>query len=203
MIIIAGPNGAGKTTLIKSFSLKCRANKLDISIAPNPDDPTKTDLSSIGKQKIMITHIEDCLQKGKSVLFETTGASRSSILREIQEGKNRGYRIYFWYLWLPDTLYAKDRVKWRAKEGGHFVPFNDITRRYNSSMENIFDFIKKSDKSIIIDGSGNGQSRFIAYINNKTLTIKLKDLLIWNKMCVKNPKLKELISKLEVSCGSN
>lgn len=118
LYVIAGPNGAGKTTLIRTFSNNLMER--DIDVAPNPDDPSSPHLSAFEKQRIMREYIDSCLSTKKSVLFETTGAGKSSVLKMMKRARDRGYQIIFWYLWLPNAQLAIERVRVRFRERRSF-----------------------------------------------------------------------------------
>jgi predicted ABC-type ATPase len=49
-----------------------------------------------------------------------------------------GYRVVMFFLWLPNADMAVARVENRVKEGGHGVPPDDVRRRYQAGVRNLF-----------------------------------------------------------------
>lgn len=187
--IICGPNGAGKTTLIRTFAER-RINE-DFYIAPNPDDPNRPDLSSMEKQKVMLSFVYKCLEEGKSFIFETTGSGKNSVLRILKEGKIKGYTTTVWYLWLPSPDIAEKRVNFRYREGGHYVPRNEIQKRYDNGIENLSTFIRKADRAIIIDRSKGSSGRLVAS-KSKNCNLRVNNYKTWDVICSINKNLKNL-----------
>ena len=52
--------------------------------------------------------------------------------------KANGYRVVLFFLWLPNADMAVARVENRVQEGGHGVPAEDIRRRYQAGVRNLF-----------------------------------------------------------------
>ena len=52
--------------------------------------------------------------------------------------KEKGYKIHIYFLWIPGSQLAIDRVKDRVAQGGHNVPVVDIKRRFGRSMKKFF-----------------------------------------------------------------
>lgn len=67
--------------------------------------------------------------------------------------KDNGYEIHLIYLVLDSIEEAKKRVTIRVQNGGHFVPENEIYKRYFQGFENLddhfafFDFVDVFDCS--------------------------------------------------------
>jgi predicted ABC-type ATPase len=69
--------------------------------------------------------------------FETTLATRSYKHR-ILEAKMKNYNVTLLFFWLKNPELAKERVKTRVMEGGHFIPEDVIERRYYKGIRNLF-----------------------------------------------------------------
>ncbi len=150
--IIAGPNGAGKTTASKFlltdvFKTNIFLNADIIAAEINPAEPEKV---AIKAGRIMLEKIDEQLEARKTFAIETTLASRS-YLNLIKRAQLSGYEIILYFFYLPSAEMAKERVKLRVSEGGHYIPENIIERRYYSGIKNLFDYIPVADRWYIYE----------------------------------------------------
>lgn len=139
LYIIAGCNGAGKTTA--SFTvlpemLNCRefVNADEIAKGLSPFNPEGV---AIQAGRLMIDRILHLLKEGQTFAYETTLATRSYV-NLIQRAQKRGYfvTLLFFSLSTPDQAIA--RVAKRVSLGGHNIPTEVITRRYDAGLQNFF-----------------------------------------------------------------
>ncbi|NOU69309.1 hypothetical protein GC096_35420 [Paenibacillus sp. LMG 31461] len=151
MTVFAGCNGAGKSTLIDHYG-----DTFDNLINPdlyarviNPENPRKADLAA---GKLALKAIRDCLENRKSLAVETT-LSSDFYLKRMQEAREKGYRIIFYYIGLQDVQMHIDRVRTRVIEGGHFIATSDILRRYDTSLSNLKKAISLADYAVVLDNS--------------------------------------------------
>ncbi len=131
IIIIGGPNGAGKTTAARKFLphvIRRRAflNADEIARQLAPDDPESAAFAA-GRQ--LLRQLNEFVQSETSFAIETTcsGKSYVPVLKRCVEN---GWKIIFYYLWLPSPENSVARVANRVREGGHFIPREDIQRRF-------------------------------------------------------------------------
>lgn len=54
--------------------------------------------------------------------------------------KNNGYDLHLIFLCLDSIQEAKKRVAIRVENGGHYVPENEIEKRYNDGYNNLNSF---------------------------------------------------------------
>jgi predicted ABC-type ATPase len=151
-------------------------------------------MSSFYKQKLMLNFVNDCISKHHNVIFETTGAGHNSIIKIMDKASLRGYSIMFWYLYLPDVLISKERVRLRCKEGGHFVQDSEVERRYCRGLENIHLFFNKADAFVVIDRSRGTNGRLIASKKTKNGATAVNNHEVWDDLCSKNGNLVEYVS---------
>ena len=134
LYIVAGANGSGKTTFAKRF-----AKFHDLHFI-NADEIAKSlDNNDIGKHKlqagkIFFRELHRCLQKEESFVIETT-LSGKYLVKYIDRAKNLGFFVSLIYLFLETPKTNILRVKHRVLNGGHFVPEDDIIRRFYRSKE--------------------------------------------------------------------
>ena len=155
LYIIAGPNGAGKTTA--SFSLlpdmlgcKEYVNADEIARGISPFNPEGV---AIEAGRIMLERIAELIDDNESFAFETT-LSTLSYVNTIKKCRAKGYNITLVFFWLSSPELAQERVLLRVSRGGHNVPPEVITRRYDKGIKNLLTlFIPICDDWIIADNS--------------------------------------------------
>lgn len=155
LYIIAGPNGAGKTTFAKEFLPKyahcsnfINADLIALGLAPF--SPAKVQIKA---GKLLIQQIDQFLKERIDFAFESTLAGKAYVPL-IKEAKAKGYSITIFYLSIPDSKLAQERIKQRVKEGGHHVPLVDIKRRFKRSWQNFISLYEPLANSwILFDNS--------------------------------------------------
>ena len=175
LYIIAGCNGAGKTTA--SFTilpevLGCKEfiNADEIAKGLSPFQPESV---AVQAGRIMLTRMDELLQKGETFAFETTLATKS-YKQKIEWAQANGYEVTLLFFWLDSPNIAKERVAQRVAEGGHNIPLETIERRYYNGIANLFTiYIDMVDICYIFDNS-EGRKELIAQKERH------KDILIYN-----------------------
>lgn len=155
LYVIAGPNGAGKTTFAREFLphfTNCQefVNADFIASGISPFAPRTAALEA---GRLMLKRIHALASHRHSFAFETTLSGRGylSLFREL---KATGYKIDLSYLWLSNVQLAIQRVHDRVRNGGHSVPEEDIRRRFNRGLKNLFgDYLPLLDSWKLIDNS--------------------------------------------------
>ncbi|MDX2196843.1 MAG: zeta toxin family protein [Cytophagales bacterium] len=181
LYIIGGCNGAGKTTasftiLPEIINCKEYVNADEIAKGLSPFQPEKVALEA---GRIMLNRISELLKNNTSFAFETT-LSTKSYKTKILDAKTNGYTTILLYFWLQNVDLAKERVKIRVYEGGHYIPPDIIERRYYKGIQNLFDiYLPIVDGAFIFDNS-IGTHELVAektvegnllYINEEKFTI--------------------------------
>ena len=175
LYIIAGCNGAGKTTA--SFTilpevLGCKEfiNADEIAKGLSPFQPESV---AVQAGRIMLTRMDELLQKGETFAFETTLATKS-YKQKIEWAQANGYEVTLLFFWLDSPNMAKKRVAQRVAEGGHSIPSQTIERRYHNGITNLFAiYIDMVDICYIFDNS-EGRKELIAQKERH------KDIVIYN-----------------------
>jgi predicted ABC-type ATPase len=157
LYIIAGCNGAGKTTAsytVLPEMLDCKEfiNADEIARGLSPFQPEKM---AIEAGRIMWGRIKELIKKQQDFAFETTLAPKS-YFNLIPEAQKNGYFVSLVFFWLNTVELAKERVKIRVNEGGHFIDEKTITRRYYSGLKNLLTlYLPIIDYWLVIDNSDN------------------------------------------------
>lgn len=137
--IIAGPNGSGKTTFAKMFLpeyVRC-VNFVNADLIAQGLAPFEPRAAAIKAGKLVLQQIREYADRGADFAFETTlsGKSYVSLLTDL---KAKGYSLHLFFLWIPTPELAIARIKDRVAEGGHYVPAEDVRRRFVRGISNFF-----------------------------------------------------------------
>ena len=121
--------------------------------------------------KNLLMRIRELIEKKIDFGFETTLSGRT-YLSIISQAKLAGYRVHIYFLWLPESQLALQRISNRVKEGGHNVPAMDVRRRFKLGPQNFFNgYAGLADMWIVFDNSGK-IPKLIAKYENERLQIK-------------------------------
>lgn len=137
IIIIAGPNGAGKTTFAREFL----PNEAGCPKFVNADliaaglSPFAPDVAAMKAARIMLESIKELEERGESFAFETT-LSGLTYAQRIRRWREAGYHVTLFFLSLPNSQMAIDRVAERVRQGGHDVSSEVIRRRFAAGLRN-------------------------------------------------------------------
>jgi predicted ABC-type ATPase len=140
LFILAGCNGAGKTTtakiLLPEFLGGIEFVNADIIAAQlNPEFPESVAFQA---GRIMLERVDVLLSEKSSFALETTLATKSYV-GLTKKAQSLGYEVVLMYFWLESYDIALKRVAKRVREGGHFIPDEDVKRRYEGGIRNLVD----------------------------------------------------------------
>jgi len=103
---------------------------------------------------MLLEQIDELTARRATFSVETTLAGRTYV-RRLEKMKASGYRVVFFFLWLPSADAAIARVESRVKQGGHAVPTDDVRRRYYAGLRNFFGIYRPlADDWWLYDASG-------------------------------------------------
>jgi len=109
--VLAGPNGAGKTTFATNFLpdfARCR-EFLNADLIAAGLSPFAPETQNFRAGKLLLNRINELNELRSDFGFETTLAGRS-YMRIFKNMKFYGYRIYLFFLWLPNADMAVARL---------------------------------------------------------------------------------------------
>ena len=117
-----------------------------------------------------------------------TVMSHPSKVELLEQAQAAGYRTYLYFVATDDPDINLSRVQSRVKLGGHPVPEDKITERYDRSLALLMDAIRRTNRAYIFDNSGDnadGQHTWLAEITEgKQLELKTDKIPAWFKRAV-------------------
>ncbi len=91
--------------------------------------------------KLLLKELDRLAQARVNFAFEST-LSGLTYLTRLKRWKAAGYRIEIIFLKLHSPQLALRRVASRVKQGGHYVPREDVLRRFSRGWKNFEIFYK-------------------------------------------------------------
>ena len=176
IVIIGGANGSGKTTFAKTFIKKYPydfINADEIAKELNPKD-----LNSVKLQagKIFFKKIQTLINEKRNFVVEST-LSGKYLIKLIHEVKEKGYLVKIIYLFLHEPEVCINRIKERVLKGGHYVPDEDVIRRYYRSKKNFWTVYKQlADKWSLVY---NSEKQFIEIVKGSKDNYSIKNLQLF------------------------
>jgi predicted ABC-type ATPase len=185
MLIVAGANGSGKTTFAKSLLEELpyvflNADEIEKELTSN----SASKVSKIKAGRIFFERLKELTLSGQSFILEST-LSGNYLEKAIVEVKAAGYTVSLLYIFLESPQICIERIKVRVSKGGHYVPDEDVVRRYYRSKRNLWHVYRKladewrmyynSDEKMELIGLGKedtinilDNTRFDLFLNTMT-----------------------------------
>lgn len=96
----------------------------------------------------------ELLHEGRTFTFETVMSSRDKV-DFMKEARQRGYRVYLYFVATDDPEINLDRVRRRVMLGGHPVPEDKVRKRYRESIDLMTEACDVAHRAYIFDNSGS------------------------------------------------
>jgi predicted ABC-type ATPase len=160
LTVFGGPNGSGKSTLIAKFEFEGRDNLLDADAIAKRMDPTNPRQAAVAAGRELIRRTREYLENRESFAIETTLASHSAVTTML-EAKALGFIVRVVYICVDNPERSIKRVRERAMRGGHFVPDEDVRRRYERSLQNLPDVLRRAHNAVVYENSGRGPRKVL------------------------------------------
>lgn len=119
----------------------------------------------------MASYIWDELLESSNKYTVETVMSHPSKLDFIKRAKDKGFKVYLYFVSLADPALNKHRVKTRVQEGGHDVDEDKIEKRYYRTMDYLLPALKLSNDAYLFDNSYSEANMF-AIKKGNTLEIQ-------------------------------
>jgi len=141
LYLIGGANGAGKTTfaleLAKAYELPYLGADL-IAAELCPEDPWSV---RVPASREFLRRLKGYRERGDSVIVESTLSGRS-LARHVGAFREAVFTVDVKYIFLPSEDLHVSRVASRVQKGGHFVPEEDVRRRFVRSARNFWEIFR-------------------------------------------------------------
>jgi len=168
LYVIAGANGSGKTTFAKSFASIHNMHFINADEIAKRLDPKHITKHQVKAGRIFFQELKKCLVGSSSFIIETT-LSGKYLVKYIKQAQQNGFEVEMIYLFLERPESNISRVDHRVLNGGHYVPKNDIIRRFYRSKE-MFMYVYKD----LVD-------KWIIYYNSNEITERIAtDIMIYD-----------------------
>src|SRR6266851_7797632 len=131
--LLAGPNGAGKSTYAPKLAALVdeivRPDELAYQLSR--EAPERVALAA---GRLAVRRINELLEQRRSFAIETTLSGRLH-LQVVERATRAEWSIGVVYIALGSPELAVERVRERTSRGGHYVPANDVRRRFARSLD--------------------------------------------------------------------
>jgi predicted ABC-type ATPase len=177
LTILAGPNGSGKSSFRAEVEFEGREESLDpdaIAVEINPSDPAAAAFAA-GRE--MLRRIDAAFEACRSFSIETTLSSRQS-LDALKQGRERGYVVRLIFVALDTPEHSIARIAIRAKRGRHFIPDEDVRRRYARSLKNLPEALRLAHGAEVYENTGTAH-RLVLTATNGVITWRSETAPAW------------------------
>jgi predicted ABC-type ATPase len=141
IVIIAGANGVGKTTFARAFLQEYDYEFLNADEIAKSLSAEKPSEKKISAGKLFFQKLNEGIKQHKSLLIESTLSGRY-LQKFIENLQNRDYQIRIIFLFAESPEILIERIAERVKKGGHFVPDEDVRRRFVRGKQNFWNVYK-------------------------------------------------------------
>ena len=165
--IVGGVNGVGKS----SFTGVLKERTTDLGTIIDVDKIT-ADLggNALTGGKAALKKIRECISKGVSFTQETTlsGYKTEATAKAVKE---LGYRVRLFYVGLDTVQESLQRIENRVRRGGHNIPHDDVTRRFEGRWEAVAKVLPYCDEAEFYDNN-NGFVMVAVYRNGELRRVR-------------------------------
>lgn len=155
LIILAGPNGSGKTTFAANLAQHtwgqgCRFLNAD-EIAEQLGGWNRPECVAEAQLRVR-EELKAALLKRESIMYETV-FSHPSKLELIRQARDLGYFIRLFFICTESPRINIDRVAERYSKGGHTVPGDKVSSRYNRALMYGAEALRLVQRGYVYDNS--------------------------------------------------
>ena len=137
---------------------------------------------------VIVDFIRQKLMEAKQTFTFETVMSHPGKVEFLAKAQQAGYRTYLYYVATADPQINISRVQNRVTMGGHPVPEDRITSRYEKSLALLMEAIRHTNRAYIFDNSTDNADRqhtWLAEITDgATLELKTDRIPAWFKRAV-------------------
>ncbi len=120
----------------------------------------------------------ELLDEGRTFTFETVMSSRDKV-DFMKEARQRGYRVYLYFVATDDPAINVDRVRRRVRQGGHPVPARKVRERYVRSIGLMTEACGVAHRAYVFDNSGSRHKLLVQVVDGHEMEIEAATLPPW------------------------
>ncbi len=133
LVLLAGPNGAGKTTFYEVFLSSSPLPFLNADVME-----ARTGITSAQAARILDALRDQMIDQQRGFITETVFSDRvGAKLSMLRKAVENGYEVVLIYVGVESAALAELRVEQRVSTGGHDVPRDRISSRFERSVSNL------------------------------------------------------------------
>lgn len=149
LIMAAGPNGAGKSTFYETHLKALGLPFLNADVLSRD-----TGLDAYAAADTVAAIRDELIRRGEGFVTETVFSDPAGgKVRVLEEAANSGYDVTLIYIGISGPDLSRRRVRARVEAGGHDVPEEKLTARYERSLANLERAIACLPRVLIYDNS--------------------------------------------------
>jgi predicted ABC-type ATPase len=179
LVIVGGPNGAGKTTFANEFLVQeagahyyLGADKIAYEL--NPEAPEK---ASVAAGREFSRQLRERVAAGENLIVESTLSGRT-LLKAIESAVALEYSVTLLFVFVDSVDTCVARVQERTAKGGHFVPAEDVRRRYGRSLSNFWQIYRLLANHWVLAYNSNAGIVQVAFGNQHSIQVQDEDLFL-------------------------
>jgi predicted ABC-type ATPase len=166
--IFAGPNGSGKSSYLSKQvpfgTIILDPDKIARQLAEarglSPEEVQEAVYNDnsikLRAMRELTRLMKDALEDGQSFATETALNNSRTYKDLIMKAHDNGYKVHLWYVGTESAETNMERVTLRLSQSGHGVPYKDVVKRYEGSLESLKQFVDMADEAKIYDNSITG-----------------------------------------------
>ncbi len=161
IVIVAGGNGVGKTTFARAFLQEYDyefLNADEIAKSLSAGNPSEKKISA---GKLFFERLNEAIAQNKALLIESTLSGRY-LQKFINRLQKQNYQINIIFIFAESPEILIERIAERVEKGGHFVPDEDVRRRFVRGKKNFWNVYKNLADSWSLFYNTNDSFRKIA-----------------------------------------
>ena len=143
IVIIAGGNGVGKTTFARVFLQEDDYEFLNVDEIAKSLSAENPGEKKISAGKLFFQRLNESVAQNKSLLIEITLSGRY-LQKQFVTWREQDYQIHIIFIFAESPEILIERIAERVKKGGHFVPDEDVRRRFVRGKQNFWNVYKNS-----------------------------------------------------------